>query len=71
MTNQIKFSLTPQQIDKLEFYSHLLKKDPDIIFSEALNFYFDAQEKILAQKEMGQSPETNLDYEEFWDGLDF
>ncbi len=52
--------------EQLEFYQELLKKTPELMLQEALEQYFVAEEKRLAE----QDPLTNLSYDEFWDGLE-
>jgi hypothetical protein len=70
LLENLHINLNPKQIEQLEFYSNYLDKDVNTIFNEALNYYFDAQEKLIAQSENSYSPGTNLDYNEFWDGID-
>ena len=65
--NSIKLELKRDKIDSLELYAELLKKDINTMLDEALEQYFKSeQEKIIAKEHNA----TNLDYDEFWDGVD-
>jgi uncharacterized protein (UPF0216 family) len=71
MHEEIKFVLDHETIEALQTYSALLKKEPSEIINEALRHYFDAAEKqLLKDAAQEKDPMTNLDYDEFWDGLD-
>lgn len=62
---QIK--IKQQDLEKLQAYSVLIDKDVDDMVSEALKIYFDMLEEKLEQE---QTSQTNLDFDEFWDGVD-
>ena len=67
MDNKIDFTLTTQTVENLKTFSRLLKKDINTMLDEALEQYFIAeQEKLIAREQNA----TNLDYNEFWDGVD-
>jgi shikimate kinase len=69
--DNINFKLNEQTIDNIHVYAKLLNKDINTILNEALEDYFMAQEKKLMEKNIAdESALTNLDYDEFWDGLD-
>ncbi len=71
MENQLKFELTPQIVEELQAYSQLLNKDTNTILHEALTAYFEnAHKKVMAQKLETDNGMTNLDFDEFWDGVD-
>lgn len=52
--------------EQLSFYQDLLNKDIPTMLEEALEQYFVAEEKRLAE----QDPMTTLSYDEFWEGVD-
>lgn len=71
MENQIHFELKPEIVDELKAYSELLGKDINTILEEALRGYFEAAHKQLMAKDLeGDGGQTNLDFDEFWDGVD-
>jgi hypothetical protein len=65
--NNIKLELKRDKVESLELYAKLLNKDINMMLDEALEQYFiSEQEKLIAQEQNA----TNLDYDEFWDGID-
>ena len=67
----MKIELTYKAIENIEIYSKLLNKDTNIIIDEALSQYFENEEKKLLEKSIeNDNIMTNLDYDEFWDGVD-
>ena len=66
---EIQFKQTT--VDNLNLYAQMLGKDVNTILEEALEQYFDAEQKKLMEKNINDdNAMTNLGYEEFWDGLD-
>jgi len=59
--------LNNENTQNLEVFTKLLKKDKNTIINEALERYFVEEHEKLQQE---QSAQTNLSYEEFWDGID-
>ena len=58
-------------VENLKLYSELLDKDVNTMLEEALELYFEAQQKMLLEKNLeNENMMTNLDYDEFWDGVD-
>lgn len=58
-------------VENLQLYSELLDKDINTMLEEALELYFEAQQKRLLEKNLdNENMMTNLDYDEFWDGVD-
>ena len=69
--NEINFSLGNDIMEELEAYTKILKKDYSEILKEALEDYFNKQQKILLEKNIDdENAMTNLDFNEFWDDLD-
>jgi len=69
--NRIDFTLKPDTIENLKAFSELLKKDVSWVLEEALTEYFSTVQKQLLEKNLAdENAMTNLDYDEFWDGLD-
>ena len=71
MENTIKLELKQDTVDNLIAFSQLLHKDTNKILEEALEQYFDNAQKNLIEKGIEEDATmTNLDYDEFWDGVD-
>ena len=71
MNNDITFVLDSAVVEKLNAYSELLGKDATTMLREALQDYFQKEEKLLLEKKLAEKdPMTNLDFDEFWDGVD-
>jgi len=67
MEENIKIELKQDKVESLKVYAALLKKDINTMLDEALERYFvEEQEKLVAKEQNA----TNLDYDEFWDGVD-
>ena len=63
--------LKQETVENLELYGELLNKDINTMLEEALKLYFETQEKKLLEKNFeDENILTNLDYDEFWDGVD-
>jgi predicted transcriptional regulator len=63
--------LKPDTVDNLQAFSELLNKDINTMLEEALQRYFEEEQQKLIEKGIKEDASmTNLDYDEFWDGLD-
>jgi tRNA A37 N6-isopentenylltransferase MiaA len=71
MEQNIKIELKQTTVENLQAFSEILKKDINTILEEALEQYFESeQQKLLEKNRDDENAMTNLDYDEFWDGLD-
>jgi len=71
MEKTINLELKQDTVDNLLAFSELLHKDVNKILEEALELYFDtAQKKLIERGIEEDATMTNLDYDEFWDGVD-
>ena len=71
MEKNIQITFKQSTIDDLVGFSKLLNKDVNVILEEALEQYFENEQKKLIEKGIEEDASmTNLDYDEFWDGLD-
>jgi len=71
MENRIDFTLKPDTIENLKAFSELLKKDVSWVVEQALDEYFATVQKQLLEKNLAdENAMTNLDFDEFWDGVD-
>jgi len=67
----MKFELKKSVVDDLETFCQLLKKDHNTILNEALVLYFENEQKKLLEKNTNdENAMTNLDFDEFWDGVE-
>ncbi len=71
MKDTININFKQSTIDDLLGFSEILKKDINTMIEEALEQYFENEQKKLIEKGIEEDASmTNLDYDEFWDGLD-
>jgi len=71
MEKNIQIAFKQSTIDDLVGFSKMLNKDVNVILEEALELYFENVQKKLIEKGIDEDASmTNLDYDEFWDGLD-
>lgn len=71
MQNDMIIEFKESTVENLKLYSELLDKDVNTMLEEALELYFEAQQKMLLEKNLeNENMMTNLDYDEFWDGVD-
>lgn len=69
--NNISIELTHSSIENLNLFSELLGKDINTMLDEALTQYFENEQRKMIEKSIeDDSMMTNLDYDEFWDGVD-
>jgi len=69
--NNQTLHLRAETIENLQIFSEIVKKSPEQIIEEALYAYFDQVQKELMEKNlMDENAQTNLSYDEFWDGVD-
>jgi len=64
-------TLTSDNLENLENFSSILKKDFSTIINEALENYFEQEQKKLLDKNLeDENAMTNLDFDEFWDDVE-
>jgi tRNA A37 N6-isopentenylltransferase MiaA len=67
----IEIALKQNTVDSLLVFSEILKKDVNTMLEEALEQYFEAEQQRLMEKNReDENAMTNLDYDEFWEGVD-
>jgi predicted transcriptional regulator len=65
------FILNDDNLQNLENFSEILKKDYSTMMNEALEDYFQQAQKNLLEKNLAdQNSLTNLDYNKFWDDIE-
>ncbi len=71
MEQNIKIEFKESTVENLHLFSEMLKKDINSMLEEALEQYFDSEQKKLMEKNINDdNAMTNLDFDEFWDDLD-
>ena len=71
MQNNIKLEIKIDNAENLQTFSELLKKDINTMLNEALEQYFENEQKKLLEKNIADdNAMTNLDYDEFWEDVD-
>ncbi len=67
----IKIEFKQSTVENLQLFSKMLNKDVNLMLEEALEQYFDSEQKRLLEKNINdENVMTNLDYNEFWDDVD-
>ncbi len=57
--------------ENLENFSEILKKDKNSIINEALELFFEEEQKKLLEKNIAdENALTNLNFDEFWNDVD-
>ncbi len=65
------FTLNSDNLENLQNFSEILKKDYSTMMNEALEDYFIAAQKQMLEKNLGdENALTNLDFDEFWGDVD-
>jgi len=68
---ELNFTLSSDNLDNLNNFSTILKKDISAMMNEALEDYFEKEQKKLLEKNLeDENAMTNLDFDEFWDDVD-
>ena len=63
--------INQDNVENLENFSEILKKDKNAIINKALELFFQDEQKKLLEKDIAdQNALTNLDFNEFWDDVD-
>ena len=71
MHDELKIELKQDTVDNLLAFSELLHKDTNKILEEALEQYFDSEQKKLIEKGIEEDTSmSNLDFDEFWDDVE-
>ena len=68
---ETNITISSDNLENLQNFSTILKKDFSAIMNEALEDYFEnAQKKLLEKNLEDANAMTNLDFEEFWDDVE-
>jgi len=67
----MNITIHPDNAQNLENFKVILKKDESTMINEALELYFETEQKKLLEKNLAnENAMTNLNFDEFWDGVD-
>jgi hypothetical protein len=67
----MNISINPDNYENLTNFKEILKKDESAMINEALELYFEAEQKKLLEKNIeDDNAMTNLNYDEFWDDVE-
>ena len=71
MSEPIEITFQQSIVDDLVAFSKILHKDINQMVQEAVEEYLsNQQQKLIEQSLYDDNAMTNLDYDEFWDGVD-
>jgi tRNA A37 N6-isopentenylltransferase MiaA len=71
MKDNIKIEFKQSTVENLQLFSQMLQKDINLMLEEALEQYFDSEQKKLMEKNINdENAMTNLGFDEFWDDVD-
>ena len=71
MNDSIKIEFKQSTVENLQLFSEMLKKDINTMLEEALEQYFDNEQKKLMEKNIhDENAMTNFEFDEFWDDMD-
>jgi len=71
MSEPIEIKFQQSIVDDLVAFSKILHKDINVMIQEAVEEYLASQQqKLIEQSLYDDNAMTNLDYDEFWDGMD-
>ena len=67
----MQIKINEYNMQNLETFSELKKKDISFLINEALEHYFENEQKKLLEKNLeNENALANLDFNEFWDGVE-
>jgi len=67
----MKMTINDDNLQNLQIFSTLLKKDENTLLNEALKLFFEQEQKKLLEKSIADEQAlTNLSFDEFWDDVE-
>ena len=67
----MKITINEYNLENLENFEEVLKKDKNTLINEALELFFENEQKKLLEKNIeNENAMTNLSYDEFWDDVE-
>ena len=67
----MQITINNDNLENLQNFGEILKKDMSSMINEALELYFEAEQKKLLEKNLAdENAMTNLSFDEFWDDVE-
>ena len=67
----MNISINAENYENLTIFKEILKKDESTMINEALELYFQEEQKKLLEKNIAdENAMTNLSFDEFWDDVE-
>ena len=67
----MKITINDYNMQNLQTFSEVKKKDISFLINEALEQYFENEQRKLLEKNLeNENAMTNLDFDEFWDDVE-
>ncbi|MDQ7043947.1 MAG: hypothetical protein Q9M34_10530 [Sulfurimonas sp.] len=67
----MNIQINQDNYENLDNYKEILQKDESTMINEALQLYFQTQQKKLLEQDIeNENAMTNLSYDEFWDDIE-
>jgi len=67
----MNITINPDNYENLTNFKEILKKDESTMINEALELYFEHEQKKLLEKNLeDENAMTNLSYDEFWGDIE-
>ena len=67
----MNITINPDNYENLTNFKEILKKDESTMINEALELYFETEQKKLLEKNLeDENAMTNLSYDEFWGDIE-
>jgi len=67
----MEITINDYNMQNLQTFSELKKKDISFLINEALELYFEEEQRKLLEKNLeNENAMTNLDFDEFWDDVE-
>jgi len=67
----MEIKIDDYNMQNLEAFSEMKKKDISLLINEALEYYFENEQKKLLEKNLAdENAMTNLNFDEFWDDVE-
>ncbi len=71
MSLPTQITINNDNLENLQNFGEILKKDMSSMINEALELYFEAEQKKLLEKNLAdENALTNLSFDEFWDDVE-
>ncbi len=67
----MQITINDYNMQNIETFGEILKKTPSEMINEALELYFEEQQKALLERNLeNENAMTNLSFDEFWEDVE-